>query len=281
MTETTPAAAAVTPAHSQSSTTETKPLPGPELNIPAPEAATQDTQPSAAETQAPGTPEPKEGTPEGTREDDSKKANKVPAKERINQLTAQRNEWQMRAMAAEAEAQRLRQPLQPPGPDATQDEVDRFNVKAAVREARAEEVAQQAQHATEAAWQSMRATFEAKAEAVSDRMPGLKEAFLALPVVSNEVANFVSDSDRGAEVAYYLTQNQNEATRISRLHPYQQGIELARIESRLTAAPQVRKTTTAPPPPPKISGAPSLGAKDPSQMTMKEYEAWRNGSKAS
>lgn len=277
MTDTTPAAAAVTPAPSQSSTAETNPLPGPALNIPAPEAATQDqnTQQPAAETQAKhGTPEPQEGTPEGSGEDESKKANKVPAKERIQQLTAERNEWRMRAQAAEQEAQRLRQPLTPPGPEATQDEVDRFNVKSAVREAKAEEVAQAAEEAATRAWQSMRATFEAKADAVADRMPGLKDAFLALPVVSNEVANFVADSERGAEVAYFLTQNANEATRISRLPPYQQGIELARIESRLTAAPQVRKTTTAPPPPPKMPGAPSAAAKDPADMSPAEYSAW-------
>lgn len=276
-TETTPAAAAETPAHTQSSTAEST---TPALNIPAPEAETQGTQPPAAATQDTGTPEPQEGTPEGTPEDESKKANKVPARERISQLTAQRNEAEMRARAAEAELARLRQPLRPPGPDATQDEVDRFNVKAAVREARAEDVAQEAQEATAAAWQSMRATFEAKADAVADRMPGLKEAFLSLPVVSNEVANFVSDSDVGAEVAYFLTKNPNEAARISRLPSYQQGIELARIEGRISAAPKVRTNTNAPPPPPRMGGSPSTAAKDPSSMSMKEYEAWRNGGKA-
>lgn len=275
MTDTTPAAAAETPAHTQSSTAETN-------TTPAPEAATQDTtQPPAAETQDAGTPEPQEGTPEGTSEDESRKANKVSAKERIGQLTAQRNEWQTRAQAAEMELQRLRQPLRQPGPDATQDEVDRFNVKAAVREQRAEEVAAEATRAAQAAAAVREATIEAKAEAVSDRMPGLMQQLKALPVLSEACVEFMAASDKGAEVGYFLAQNPNEAARISALHPYHQGIELARIEGRLTAAPTVRKTTTAPPPPPKMSGAPSVGAKDPSQMTMKEYEAWRNGSKAS
>lgn len=273
MTETTPAAAAVTPA-SQSSTTETKPLPGPALNIPAPEAATQDTQPPAAETQESGTPEPQEGKPEGTGEDESKKPNKVPAKERINQITAQRNEWQMRAQAAEAELQRLRQPLREPGPNATQDEVDRFNVKSAVREQRAEEVASEAAQASEAAAALRAATIQAKAEAVADRMPNLMQQLQALPTLSEACVEFMASSDKGAEVGYFLTQNPNEAARISALHPYHQGIELARIEARLTAAPQVRKTTSAPPPPPRLTGSPSAAAKDPADMSQAEYSAW-------
>jgi hypothetical protein len=275
-TETTPAAAAATPAP-QSSTAETNPLPGPALNIPAPEAATQEqtnTQQPAAETQAPGTPEPQEGKPEGQGEDESKKANKVPAKERIGQLTAQRNEWQLRAQAAEAELQRLRQPLKEPGPNATQDEVDRFNVKAAVREQRAEEANVERETAIQQAMAVRDATIQAKAEAVADRMPGLWQQLTSLPVLSNETAEFIAASDKGAEVAYFLTQNPNEARRIASLHPYHQGIELARIESRLTAAPQVRKTTAAPPPPPKMPGAPSVAAKDPADMSPAEYSAW-------
>lgn len=276
MTETTPAAAAATPA-SQSSTAESQVIPGPALNIPAPEAATQEqanTQQPAAETQAPGTPEPQEGKPEGQGEDESKKANKVPAKERIGQLTAQRNEWQLRAQAAEAELQRLRQPLKEPGPNATQDEVDRFNVKAAVREQRAEEANVERETAIQQAMAVRDATIQAKAEAVADRMPGLWQQLIALPVLSNETAEFIAASEKGAEVAYFLTQNPNEASRLAGLHPYHQGIELARIESRLTAAPQVRKTTAAPPPPPKMPGAPSVAAKDPADMNPAEYSAW-------
>ncbi|MFA5952241.1 MAG: hypothetical protein WC807_18390 [Hyphomicrobium sp.] len=273
MTETTPAAAAAMPA-SQSSTTETSPLPGPELNIPAPEAATQNTQPPAAETQDTGTPEPQEGKPEGTGEDESKKQNKVPAKERIGQLTAQRNNLQAENFSLRQEIERLKQPLREPGPNATQDEVDRFNVKAAVREQRVEELTSQANMAAEQAMAVREATIEAKAEAVADRMPGLMQQLKALPVLSEPCVEFMAASDKGAEVGYFLTQNPNEAARISALHPYHQGIELARIESRLSAAPQVRKLTSAPPPPPRMPGAPSIAAKDPADMNQAEYSAW-------
>lgn len=270
-TETTPAAAAETPAHTQSPTAEST---TPALNIPAPEAETQGTQPPAAEKQDTGTPEPQEGTPEGNGEDESKKPNKVSAKERISQITAQRNEWQMRAQAAEMELQRLRQPLPPPGPNASQDEFDRFNVKSAYREHRAEELAAEATRAVEAASAMRMATIEAKAEAVADRMPNLVQQLQALPRLSEACVEFIASSDMGAEVGYFLTQNPGEAARISDLHPYHQGIELARIEGRISAAPKVRKTSSAPPPPPKMTGAPSTAAKDPSSMSMDEYAAW-------
>lgn len=270
-TESTPAAAAVTPAPAPA---ESVTVPGPALNIPAPVAENPDTtqQPPAAESQDPDKPsEVNEGQPEGT-EDESARSKKKTAGQYINELKQQRNDARSALAQAHAELQRLKQPLEAPGPDATQDEIDRYNVKSAVREGRAEEIQQVAEIAAEQSWRTMRATFEAKAEAVADRMPGLVDKFMALPVVSPEIANFVADSDKGAEVAFYLTQNQNEASRISRLHPYQQGIELARIEGRLQVAPQVRKVSAAPPPVPSSPGAPSPAQKSPAQMSVEDMQ---------
>ena len=103
-------------------------------------------------------------------------------------------------------------------------------------------------------------------------MPGLVEKFCALPRVSEAVAEFVAESERGAEVAYFLTQNPNEATRISSLHPYHAGIELARLEGRLQAAPVVRKVSQAPPPPPSMPGAPSPSAKSVTEMSVSDLQ---------
>ena len=262
----TPAAGAETPALTTSAETTQTP------QIPAPAAATPEPQQPDAESQAssePGTENA--GQPEGG-EDESGKRNKKTASQYISELKQQRNEALAGKARLEAELARLQQPLQPPGPEASQDEIDRFNLKSVMRESRAEEVQQEAARAEQQAWTSMRATFEAKAEAVADRMPGLVDKFLALPVVSNEVANFVSDSDKGAEVAFFLTQNPNEATRISRLPAYQQGIELARIENRLQVAPQVRKVSSAPPPVPSMPGSPSPASKTVADMSVEEMQ---------
>ena len=247
-------------------TTTTTETPAPAAEKP------EDTQPPAAEKQDSGTPDAeKEGQPEG-KEDGSKR--KKTAGEYIEQLKSERNSARARAAAAEAELARLRQPLRPPPPDASQDEIDRYNVKSAVRESRAEEVAQAAEIAKQEAALKRYETFTAKAEAASERMPGLVDKFLALPVVSEEIAEFVAESEKGAEVAYYFTANPNEASRISRLPSYQQGIELARIEGRLQAAPQVRRNSAAPPPPPAMPGAPTPAAKSPEEMSPAEYSAW-------
>lgn len=265
-------------------TTETTPVAGAESPVAtsdtaesaqtsAPEAVNPESAPAAGTQAKPGEPaaETQGQTPEGTEDESKRQQNRVSAKERIQQLSAAKNQALAENAALRREVERLRQPLQEPGPNASQDEIDRFNVKAAVREQRAEEVQQAADRAAEQAWHTMRATFEAKAEAAADRMPGLVDKFLALPVVSNEVAAFVSDSEKGAEVAYFLAQNPNEAARISRMPPYHQGIELTRIESRLQAAPQVRKVSQAPPPPPSMPGAPSPSAKSLGDMSMEEY----------
>lgn len=266
-------------------TTETTPVAGAESPVatpdtaqsaqtPAPEAANPGSPP-AAETQAnrgEPTAETQGQTPEGTEDESKRQQNRVSAKERIQQLSAAKNQALAENAALRREVDRLKQPLQPPGPNASQDEIDRHNMKTAVREQRAEEVQVAADRAAEQAWHTMRATFEAKAESVADRMPGLVDKFLALPVVSQEVATFVSDSEKGAEVAFFLTQNPNEAARISRLHPYQQGLELARIEGRLQAAPQVRKVSQAPPPPPSMPGAPSPSAKSVTEMSISDLQ---------
>lgn len=275
MSDETPAAGAAIPAPSTSPEQTQTP------QTPAPAAATPETQQPAADPQAPGEPATaSEGQPDGS-EDESSKRNKKTAGQYISELKQQRNEAQAALARAQSEIERLRQPLEAPGPDATQDEIDRYNVKAAVRESRAEEAQQAAALAAEQTWQTMRATFEAKASAAADRMPGLVDKFLALPVVSHEVASFVSDSDKGAEVAFFLTQNPNEATRISRLPGYQQGIELARIEGRLQAAPQVRKVSNTPPPVPTMPGAPSPATKRLEDMSTAEYiearkKAWNS-----
>lgn len=240
---------------------------------PAPEAVSPDnTQLTGAENQDNSTPELKEGQPEEGKEEGKRKGKS--AGEFIGELKGKLNATREQLAQAQAELQRLKQPLRPPGPDASQDEIDRYNVKAAVRESRAEEVAQAAEVAQREVASKRFETFTAKAEAAAERMPGLVDKFLALPVVSTEIADFVAESDKGAEVAFYFTANPGEADRISRLPAYQQGIELARIEGRVTAASQVRKATAAPPPPPAMPGTPAPSGKKPEDMNPAEYSAW-------
>lgn len=78
-------------------------------------------------------------------------------------------------------------------------------------------------------------------------------------------------SEQPAVLADHLGRNPEEAARIASLSPAQQGVELARLESRLATQP---RTTSAPPPPTTV-GARAAASDDPRGMTMEQYVAAR------
>lgn len=92
--------------------------------------------------------------------------------------------------------------------------------------------------------------------------------------MSDHAADLIAESDKGAEIAYWLGKNPHEATRINHLPPHMQGAEIARIEARLSTV-STRKTSNAPTPPPVLNGQTAPGVKDPSSMSMAEYAKWR------
>jgi hypothetical protein len=254
MTETaSPAAAdAITPANILAPAS----VPVPEqLNNPAAPPAAAETPPKEAEV-----PGNQDAAPE--KPDDPKK---VSARERINQLTAQRREAERRAEAAIAEANRLRAQLTAkseldPNDFAAQDE-DRL--RRVVKTERFEETVSEARRAQEQASESRRAVFDAKLDAARDRITDLDQAigeFLRLPL-SEVAADLITESDKSAEIAYFLAKNPGDAERIAALPPHKQGAEIARIEARVSVATP-RRTTAAPPPVPMVgaSTAPSVPA---------------------
>lgn len=246
---------------------------------PASSDPTQNGQPDTTPqpvAQPDPTQEGQQPTAEGaTPEQGEEKTKRNSAQERISELVSQRNAATARAEAAEAKlASLVKRAPTPPPPTAPQSEVDAFNVREAISAERVEDQRQEAIEAHAAAQQATFTTFQAKCEAVADRIPGLLDKFLGLPEVSQEMANFVADSDKGAEVANILASNPAEASRIARLPKFRQGIELSKIETSITVAP--RRTTQAPPPMPAGPGnAPGSQSKDPGKMSMAEYEAWR------
>lgn len=206
--------------------------------------------------------------------EDGKSRNRVPFQERISQLTTQKNAAIARAEAAEAKLRTLEGGLKPPPPTAPQTEVDAYNVRKAVRDERVTEQRQEAQEAQAEAQTALFNTFAAKCEAVADRIPGLVDKFCSLPTVTPHMANFVADSDKGAEVANILASNPLEADRISRLPPFQQAIELTKLEATVSLVPQ--RVSNAPPVLPSTpNSAPGANGVDPAQMNQAQYEQWR------
>ena len=98
-----------------------------------------------------------------------------------------------------------------------------------------------------------------------------------LPVteVMAEALNF---SEKGPQMLYHLGQNRDEAMRIAQLsltNPVAAGIEIGRLETRLSL-PQPRTTTKAPPPIQPLSAAGGTLGPDPDKMTSAEWREWRS-----
>lgn len=94
----------------------------------------------------------------------------------------------------------------------------------------------------------------------------------ALPI-NEGMAEFISDSDAGPDLAYFLGKNPFKAAEIAQLSPIKAARELTRLEAELAAKPKPR-TSNAPAPIVPIGGA-SGGSKSPAEMSDAEYAKWR------
>jgi hypothetical protein len=101
-------------------------------------------------------------------------------------------------------------------------------------------------------------------------------------VISPAMAEVMVASEHGAEVAYYLGSNPDEAARIAKLSPAAAGAALARIEASLdlgtsaTQKPKTATTTKAPPPPKTITGSGSGADAEPDPKDFSKWEKWFN-----
>lgn len=119
--------------------------------------------------------------------------------------------------------------------------------------------------------------FKERAMALTDRYPDIEAKVFndtTLPM-SATMAETIMDSEKGPEVAYYLSANRDVAQRIKSMPPLQAAREIGRLEATLSL-PQPRKQTQAPPPPSTVSGSVKGATKSPENMTQAEYVKWRN-----
>lgn len=144
----------------------------------------------------------------------------------------------------------------------------------AVKEERLEQIGENYKRAAEDLSTKRAQTFERKLEDARERIPDLDAAledFARLPV-TEAAADLIADSEKSAEIAYFLAKNPAEAHRIARLPNHLQGAEIARIEAKVSTAPQARKVSNAPPPPTMINGSSSPTSKTPAEMGVEEMQ---------
>lgn len=136
--------------------------------------------------------------------------------------------------------------------------------------------------AIEQAQQQERERHHKRVEAAVEKYPDFHEVAENPDVkVSMVMAHAILQSDAGPDIQYFLGANPAEATRIMRLSPPMQLVELGKIEAKLSAPPPALATpkpriSNAPPPiRPLKTGDAQPAAKDPGQMSMDEYKAFR------
>lgn len=96
-------------------------------------------------------------------------------------------------------------------------------------------------------------------------------------VVTNIMADAMTMTDVGADIAYHLGKHPQEAQRISQLPPQAQILEIGYLATKLkTPAP---KRTTSAPPPIEAVGARGVAEFDPEKLSTKEWIKLRNEGK--
>lgn len=154
---------------------------------------------------------------------------------------ARRVEQQFRAQAQQAAAQRE--------PNPSEFNNDEAYLRAQIEhlaEKRAAEKLSERERAIEV--ERRNESFIEKAEKASERYADFQEV-VSNPSLSinSDMAEFIADSENGADVAYYLGKNPMKATQIAQMSPMKAAMELTRLEAQLSAKPAV-KTSKAPEP---------------------------------
>lgn len=122
----------------------------------------------------------------------------------------------------------------------------------AVREELKREESERQKQVQVKSWKQREAEFKAKT-------PDYDDVVYTAPI-SDAMADLIMESEIGAEVAYYLGKNPDEARQIAELDPVKAARALGRIEAKLEKppAPPTPKpvaVSKAPPPPPRIEAA--------------------------
>lgn len=170
--------------------------------------------------------------------------------ERMDEKTRLQREAERERDALREEVERLRaaREAEPEGDDAWIEEIVERRLTAREEAKRAQEAAR--------TWNERQAKTAEKYEDYFEAV--IEGADKGTWVCTPDMAEAIKESEAGADIAYHLAKNPDEARRIAGLSPYSQIRELGRIEAGLTATsttPQTKPLTKAPEPAPHARGA--------------------------
>lgn len=218
-----------------------------------------------------------------------KPRNKV--QERIDELTREKHEsrreaeyWRSKALAETAA-----KPAEKAEPADKRPIVDDFEDYDSYVEALSDYKANQAvAKALEAREQASKqkaaaSTWEQKVEEAGKKNPDIARILRSdefdRTVISQPMADAITDSDIGPEIAAHLAKDQAESRRIASLSPVAAMREILKLEAKLATEPasaqETKALSKAGAPIAPITGGKGAGEKDPSTMTDKEFADWR------
>lgn len=235
----------------------------PEVKAPEAPAATPEKTEGEAKTAPAPEPEVKQEETEG----------EVPegVQKRIDKAVRRQREAERRAEALEAEVSRLKatetKPAEKPAPVEGKPKVSNFADYDEYVEALAEWKTDQRLAAEKSKEQSAKATEDQRKAltAFSERVKevakkpeyaDIDEVLDSDVTVSAAMHEALLESDKGAELAYYLGKHPEDAARIAKLSPTSAARELGKIEASLSKPPETPKpkASAAPPPMKPVGG---------------------------
>lgn len=199
--------------------------------------------------QEPATPEPQ--TDGGAEEKES------PPPKTFTQAELEAIVARERAKAERKAFREVRQQLQParqepaePGQEPERPQITREMIEAHIAQQRAEDA---------------KVTFVEKLEEATDRYPDLIQTVSdpRLPF-TEQVIEFLADSDVGVDVAHWLARHPSEFAGIVRMSPLKAGRELTRIEAEIKAKPKATPSKAPEPINPVGARGPSRTSTQPS-----------------
>jgi hypothetical protein len=123
--------------------------------------------------------------------------------------------------------------------------------------------------------ETQKAKFEERMESFGKSTPDLKVVLgnPSLPRLAPEAASLVVASDLGPQILYHLGKNPEKAARIARQSPIEQAAAVGRLEAELKVAPKPQKQLSnapSPPTPTRGAGGAPISTADP-RMGLKEF----------
>ena len=253
-----------------------------ELREPAADAAKPSETVEAQQAQDPAKDSAE--NPEAAKTDEKTEKPRSKVQERIDELTRGKREAERRAAQALADVQRLSARLNERAAKVDPNDfnqTEEFRVEKAVKVGQIEATSDEANRYAQEAAVRRSEVFLTKIEAARERDPSIDQklqAFASVPV-TDFGASFIAESPVAVEIAAHLATFPNEAARIARMSAGEQGVELARLEAKLTAPP-VRRISQAPTPVPTLGGSRSPAVKDTADMSVSELSSMLYGKRS-